>query len=246
MTSHRTIQRTFHLIIVLSMLLGLLGTFVLPVRSEPFDHTFYVNTSEPMSPDTYPGDMVCQTASGKCSLYAAIQESNAINGADLILFEDYVQVIEFDEDDCCLPPLSDVSDGTTIRGEGAVTLRHAGLVTPNQNDFGITILSDSNRVQGLNIEYFDYAIVVNGDGNIIGRDGDTFDDFTEGNDLSDNAVGIQIFGDNNLVSDNFVDDSLKYGIVIEENGTGNVIGISDGVFQPAYNQVSHAERWHPG
>lgn len=190
MTSVRTFDRTLHFIIIFSMLFGLVGAVTQPARSEPFDHTFYVNSSEPMATDTYPGDGQCRTSSGKCSLYAAIQETNAVNGADLILFEDIVQTIEFEEHDCCLPPLSDVTDGTTIRGEGLVTLRHTGLVTPNQNDFGITVLSDGNRVQGLNIEFFDYGVVVNGDGNVVGRDGDTFDDYTEGNDLSENAIGI--------------------------------------------------------
>src|SRR6185295_19547705 len=39
------------------------------------------------SPDTNPGDGICQDIGGTCTLRAAIQEANATPGKDFILFE---------------------------------------------------------------------------------------------------------------------------------------------------------------
>jgi CSLREA domain-containing protein len=44
---------------------------------------FAVNSTAD-APDANPGDGVCATASGACTLRAAIQEANALNGADVI------------------------------------------------------------------------------------------------------------------------------------------------------------------
>src|SRR5262245_15914814 len=36
------------------------------------------------APDAHPGDGVCDTGTGKCTLVAAMQEANALAGADII------------------------------------------------------------------------------------------------------------------------------------------------------------------
>src|SRR5437868_3165694 len=53
--------------------------FVIPLAVSAA--TFTVNTTDDLS-DTDPGDGVCVTSDGTCSLRAAIQESNALSGND--------------------------------------------------------------------------------------------------------------------------------------------------------------------
>ena len=79
------------------------------------DPAFIVDTVADAA-DATPGDGICQTSTGACSLRAAITEANARSGADLIQFAipgSGVQTIALGS---ALPALSDASGGTTIDG----------------------------------------------------------------------------------------------------------------------------------
>ena len=99
--------------------------------------TFTVNITTD-SVDDYPGDGVCIDANGKCSLRAAIQESNALAGPDTINLATNVYQLSIDgnifaltEDgiDAELDAIGDldISDDLTINGAGAsATIIDAG------------------------------------------------------------------------------------------------------------------------
>ncbi len=74
-----------------SHLIWILGTLVLAVQTlAPVANaaTFTVDTSTDLGFDSRPGDGLCDTGAGECSLRAAVQEANAFPGSDLIVFAD--------------------------------------------------------------------------------------------------------------------------------------------------------------
>ena len=78
--------------------------------------------------DARPGDGVCATSTGTCTLRAAIQETNAREGPDTIVLQPvtYRLTIEgVDEDDGATGDL-DVTDALTIKGMGAQNTRIDG------------------------------------------------------------------------------------------------------------------------
>ena len=82
--------------------------------------TFTVDTTDD-AVDAVPMDGVCATASGACSLRAAIMEANALPGADTIIVPAGTYVLALagrDEDDAATGDL-DVNDDVTIQGAGS-------------------------------------------------------------------------------------------------------------------------------
>src|SRR5687768_13077564 len=67
-----------------SLLLTVLFTGVGCDFPEPGEPGYFVVNSTVDSVDALPGNMVCATASGACTLRAAIQESNAMAGDNTI------------------------------------------------------------------------------------------------------------------------------------------------------------------
>ena len=85
-------------------------------------HTFTVNNSLD-APDANPGNGICETASGNgiCTLRAAIQEANALAGANTITLsaQTYTLTIQgFNEDNSAQGDL-DIKSNLTINGAGA-------------------------------------------------------------------------------------------------------------------------------
>ena len=92
--------------------------------------TFVVNTTTD-AVDVDPGDGVCSTESDSCSLRAAIQEANALEGADLITIPAGIYSLTIEgagEDDGATGDL-DILDDVVIEGLGATqtVLEAAGL-----------------------------------------------------------------------------------------------------------------------
>ena len=65
-----------------SVLAVILATLVWPSHLHA-QHRFRVNSTVD-AVDVLPGDSLCETAAGECTLRAAIQESNALEGCDII------------------------------------------------------------------------------------------------------------------------------------------------------------------
>ena len=78
-------------------------------------------TSTTDAVDARPGDGVCATSTGTCTLRAAIQETNARVGADTIVLQPgtyTLTIAEVDENAGATGDL-DVADALTIKGMGA-------------------------------------------------------------------------------------------------------------------------------
>ncbi|MEW5987667.1 MAG: choice-of-anchor Q domain-containing protein [Chloroflexota bacterium] len=82
--------------------------------------------------DASPGDGLCATAAGSCSLRAAIEESNAVSGEDTVILAAGVYTLTLGH--------LEISDDLTLTGQGpeATAVQGNGLVT---NDRVVTILS---------------------------------------------------------------------------------------------------------
>jgi len=99
-------------IVVLTVLISLLLAVPLipPASAEPQVPTYTVN-SDTDAADANPGDGICATAGGNCTLHAAIQEANLDGGASMITFASHVDI-----NYPSLPALTE--DGTLIDGSG--------------------------------------------------------------------------------------------------------------------------------
>ncbi len=138
---------------------------VLPVTAQT---TFTVNVTGDGA-DTAPGDGVCLTGVGNCSLRAAIEEANALPGTDVIHFS-----IGGTGPHVLLPPsaLPPITETVTI--DGSTQPGNAGVCTtaiPNRPAYrivlngtiagagvdGLKLLggSDNSVIRGLNIRNFD-------------------------------------------------------------------------------------------
>ena len=99
------------------------------LSSAAWSATFTVNDTGDAG-DANPGDGICATAGGVCSLRAAVQEANAFAGDDVIDFALGTATI-------ALGSLLTLNQGATIDGGGAITLdgggvsQHFKLTNPN-------------------------------------------------------------------------------------------------------------------
>jgi parallel beta-helix repeat protein len=82
-------NRTARLLTLTALLLAFSAT--LPASAEPQVPTYTVN-SDSDAADANPGDGVCATAGGNCTLHAAIQEANLDSGASTITFASHVDI----------------------------------------------------------------------------------------------------------------------------------------------------------
>src|SRR6266702_8570461 len=97
--------------------------FAGPIRAA----TFNVNSTAD-AVDANPGDTVCATAGGMCTLRAAIQEANALRGDDVInlLANTYTLTILGQGEDHAATGDLDIND--TVNG-GKLTINGAGSTT---------------------------------------------------------------------------------------------------------------------
>jgi len=101
-------------------LAGVIGGVVLCGRASAA--TFTVDSTED-AVDSRPGDGKCATSTGACTLRAAIQETNALSGADTIVLPagNYVLSIPGPAEDAAASGDLDITDSLTISGAGAAT-----------------------------------------------------------------------------------------------------------------------------
>lgn len=101
---------------------------VLPIRAEAV--TFTVNGTDD-GVDAVPGDGVCATFGGWCTLRAAIQEANALVGADTIVLKakKYYLFIAGTGEDAAATGDLDITDNLTIKGvSSAKTIINGGAL----------------------------------------------------------------------------------------------------------------------
>jgi len=113
---------------MLTLLLLSVCFVVLPITVEAA--TFTVNSTDDVA-DITPGDGFCATEGGVCTLRAAIQETNALAGADTIVLKTkkyYLSILGSDEDAAVTGDL-DITDDLTIKGvSSAQTIINGGAL----------------------------------------------------------------------------------------------------------------------
>jgi CSLREA domain-containing protein len=113
---------------MLALLLLSVCFAVLPIRAEAV--TFTVNSTDDVV-DADPGDGVCATSGGVCTLRAAIREANALAGADTILLKAkkyYLTIAGAGEDAAATGDL-DITDDLRIEGvSSAKTIVNGGAL----------------------------------------------------------------------------------------------------------------------
>ncbi len=103
---------------VMLLLCCMTAVFSLPQGAEAM--IFKVNSTTD-AVDAAPGDGLCDTGSGVCTLRAAIQEANALPGADVIKLKAGVYRLSRagEGEDFAATGDLDITDSVTIRGKGA-------------------------------------------------------------------------------------------------------------------------------
>jgi CSLREA domain-containing protein len=113
---------------ILALVLLSVCFVVLPIGAEAV--TFTVNSTDD-GVDAVPGDGVCATVGSVCTLRAAIQEANALAGADTIVLKAkkyYLTIPGIDEDASATGDL-DITDDLTIKGvSSAKTIVNGGAL----------------------------------------------------------------------------------------------------------------------
>jgi hypothetical protein len=146
-------------------------TFQFPAQAKHFN----VNSTQDAG-DINPGDGICATATGECTLRAAIQETNALPGADEIFVPGAVYTITIPGagEDCAASGDLDITDDLTIRGAGAqATIVDGGAldrvfqVLPPQPQCGGTgVVSPNVTIRGLTIRNGNVAVTNDSGGGI--------------------------------------------------------------------------------
>src|SRR5215207_841509 len=112
----KQLVRSFSIVIILSILLAQFGLHPAAAAGE-----FHVNSTADML-DASPGDGLCETdITGDCTLRAAVQEANALEGADTITIPagEYKLTMEGAGEDDALSGDLDITGQVTITGAGA-------------------------------------------------------------------------------------------------------------------------------
>ena len=111
----KKLVRSFSIVIILSILLAQFGLHPAAAAGE-----FTVNSTADML-DADPGDGLCETdITGDCTLRAAVQEANALEGADTITIPagEYKLTMEGAGEDDALSGDLDITRQVTITGAG--------------------------------------------------------------------------------------------------------------------------------
>jgi CSLREA domain-containing protein len=203
--------------------------------------------------DVAPGNGLCATSFGYCTLRAAIQESNALTGPNNIYFNLPGSDIRTIQLTGSLPALNDASGGTTIDGytqsgaspnndplvSNAVILVQVRGNGPTAFD-GLKITSAGNTIRGLSFFNFRRALWIYGNGadnnvivgNFIGTD-------AAGNfghpALANNAHGIHMenspdgnqIGDTTLAGRNVISGNAQSGVGIWHEGSDNNVIVNN-------------------
>ena len=156
----------------------LLSACLGPATALHAQQTFTVNSIADEI-DATPGDGVCATAGGACTLRAAIQEANATSALDEIHFAipgagPHTIALPTDLPSVQYPVLIDgftqpgASPNTNPWNQGSNAVLMVVLDVQPPAEFGLILAAGGSTVRGMRIEGAqDYAIRVEGDGSII-------------------------------------------------------------------------------
>ncbi len=142
LSKHRRGSKGYHR----KWLCSVLGVLLIP--QVVYAATFLVN-SVTDAVDALPGDGVCATTTGNCTLRAAIQESNALPGQDNITLPSgrYDLSIDGPGEEAAARGDLDISDDVTLTGQSAASTIIVGIpTTPSGGDRVFDIAEGANVV----------------------------------------------------------------------------------------------------
>ncbi len=143
-------------LVIFLVLLAFLG---LALRSSPASAALnFVVNSTADAVDANPGDGLCQTSGGACTLRAAVQEANASPGADTISLPagTYTLSISGAGEDAAASGDLDISDDLTISGAGSgTTIVRAGSSPGTGVDrvFHVTAGGATVVIEGVDVRF---------------------------------------------------------------------------------------------
>jgi gliding motility-associated-like protein len=197
------------------------------ISTMSFGQTFTVDDLGDV-PDNVPGDGICETAGGVCTLRAAIEEANAQVGVNTINFAIPLsgQTINIDQ-----ALVITGTDGLTINGDINGDLLPDIIIRGNVFDInGFEITSKDNVLLHLNL--INFGRVISGVPNTA--------ILIDGPSATNNTVaGCYIGTDLTGLIDGGLYDNL-HGIRIENGASGNIIGDGTEGYNVISNSGSHA------
>jgi len=222
-------SRWWGLILAVSLVLGLAGGIPTPVKAA----SLVVDDSadDANAHDWLPGNGVCSDALGRCTLRAAVEETNALAGADTITFANSMYIL-LDTTEGQLPAITDQlrldasSVWDTADNRPGVTVNGG-----NQGLPGLDLLASNCEVYGLFLFGFGDAISVYYPSNTIGGTLQGWRNVIAGN----SGRGVFIYGTSahhNVVRGNWIGLSITgdskqpnyNGVVIAGGAYENTLG----------------------
>lgn len=194
--------------------------------------TLTVNSTDDLA-DLHPGDGVCVTSAGTCSLRAAIQESNALPGMDTIAFAIGAGAVTISPASG-LPTITDpvVIDATTQPGYAGAPLIELSGLNAKGNTNGLKITAGGSSVLGLIVNnWFAAGISIGGSGGNVIQGNYVGIDATGTVAKANRHNGILIQSPNNLIGGttvaarNVISGNLDLGglVIYGVSATGNTV-----------------------
>lgn len=199
----------------------------------PYDpQANYLVTTTADGADAAIGNGVCRTASGACSLRAALQEAAVDRATSTIKFK--LAAGARITPRSALPAISDLAgptiiDGRVFGGSGADLV--VGIELRGRPGFnGLAITSPDNAVYGLAIYGFRNQIRITGwnnriEDNYLGTDGDGRYAADPPADPTQDLGGVLLDGDaaNNAITNNLIAGNADIGVLVRGTASANTI-----------------------
>lgn len=242
----------FHILFILSILLAT------SLDVKPASASTYTVNDDGDGPDITPGDNVCETATGNgvCTLRAAIQETNAHDGADTITFSINPSNPPIDRIINIGSSLPQIDEQVTIQGPNlGTTGGGANIVLDGGSGMftGLNVRANNCQIRNLTIRnfsrgiysYSQFGLIIAG--NRIGKFGYVEMNPADGNSqdgiylnyVTSSVIGGDTVADRNIISGNGhngIHILNSAGIVVK----GNYIGVTENgnsALPNAYNGI---------
>jgi parallel beta-helix repeat protein len=214
--------------LLMILLSGLLGAGMVPSRAAGF--VVDSNSDNNMAHDKNPGDGLCASWFDECTLRAAIEEANALAGADTITFNSQM-TIYLDTAEGTLEIRSQIRLDASSVWDTANNRPGVSLHGGDQSVKGISVYGSNVEIYGLFIYNFVAAISIYSANNTIGGVGQG-----QRNVLSNNSDnGVYLGASNahhNVIQGNWIGLSItgdtkgpnRIGVYISSGADYNIIG----------------------
>jgi CSLREA domain-containing protein len=223
----KKLVRCFSVVIILSILLAQFG-----LRPVAAAGDFVVNSTADMA-DANPGDGLCKTdISGDCTLRAAIQEANALEGADTVSIPGgmYTLTMEGAGEDAAASGDLDITDALTITGAGMdKTFIDANSLDRAFHVSASLILSDVTIKNGLASPGGAMLVTIYASINRVAFEDNRTTSFNESNETG-GAVFVSVEGSADIAQSQFTRNFAYFGGGAVSNTYASSFSIVDSTF----------------